>query len=154
MAEKPLLFLDVDGVINVPGADDEGEYVQTGNGFPAWIPYGTKERVHGLMKHFDIVWATAWFGAAHGAFKEVLDLPEESWPYIAWTNLKLPWIIKYAGDRPWAWADDDIQFELDDMGWDRDRMLPSNTLLQDIDEKVGLSDSDVHELIYWAKTGK
>ena len=145
--DKPLLFLDVDGVLNV--FDESGTPTQMPNGFPVWIPEGTSLRLELLAQKFDIVWATAWMGSAHPAFKEVLDLPDH-WPHISWTQLKLTEIIKWAGDRPWAWVDDDIQFELDYLGWDRDRMIPDNVLLKDIDPNVGLTDQDTHDLLKFA----
>lgn len=148
MAEKPILFLDVDGVLNV--FDESGSPTQTPNGFPVWIPEGTKERLKILAEYFEMIWCTAWMGTAHVAFKEVLDLTDH-WDYVSWTQYKLTEIIKTAGNRPWAWVDDDIQFELDDLGWNPDRMLPDNVLLQSINPNIGLCDADLHELILFAK---
>lgn len=152
MPDKPFLFLDVDGVLNC--FDETGDHCtvyQQANGFPVWIPNGTEARLKALDKYFEIVWATAWMGTAHGAFKDILNLPD-FWPHISWSSYKLPEIIRWAGERPWAWIDDDIEFELKHLGWDRDRMILDNVLLQDINPNLGLSDGDVHELIYWAKT--
>ena len=121
MAE-PLLFLDVDGVLNacppIPG-----EEVVVMNNYPICIPTGTKERIRQLLNVFEPVWATTWRGDAHPHFWEPLDLGEEPWPHIdseAFGAWKLPAIIEFAVERrlsgpdfhrPWVWIDDDGPWE-------------------------------------------
>lgn len=159
---KPLLFLDVDGVLNC-FSDKNGEWFDVPFISPfdlskeptidmkVCIPLGTQERIAKLLDHFEIVWCTAWFGAAHGAFKKALGLPDESWPYVNWNQYKLPELIKFAHGRSWAFVDDDIQFELNGLGWDVDRHIPDNGLLVDVNPNYGLSDEHVTALVKFAQ---
>lgn len=119
---KPILFLDVDGVLNacppLPGHD-----VVQKEGFPICIPQGTTERLAKLLEVCEPVWATTWRNKAHPNFGPDLNLGERAWPHIggdygslehrecgaAW---KLSAILEYAGDRRWVFIDDDGRWEL------------------------------------------
>lgn len=118
---NPILFLDVDGVLNCHGyACPVDELLVIDNADrpkTVFIPKGTKEKIYRLRKYFEIVWATGWEGAAHSAFREYLDLPQESWHYIPFYGPKLMSLIKFAGDQPWAWVDDMAAWELQELGW-------------------------------------
>lgn len=149
MTDRPILFLDVDGVLNCFD-ESRGKLIHEGTANHACVPYEMDLRLELLNLSFDIVWATAWFGSAHSAFREHLHLPEEPWPYLKWNQYKLTEILKYAGSRPWAWADDDISFELDGLGWDADRMLPDNAYLLQVEPNRGLTDEDTHSLLKFA----
>lgn len=167
---KPFLFLDVDGVlnchayVNIENFDELTVIDNSGQPEHVVVPKYTKQRIGWLSKYFDIVWATAWVGAAHTAFKEHLDLPVDSWPHLDWDRLKIVEILKYAGDRAWAWVDDIAAWELQQMGWNNhddwddhgihkrpNRYFQDNTLIIAPSGKYGLTDSHVYELIRFAK---
>lgn len=149
---KPLLFLDVDGVLNVPGWRGEGydAMKQDIGGFPCWVPAGTKERVQRLLEHYDPVWCTAWLGRAHSAWRDVLDLDPIPWPYVEYYGLKLPALIRYAGEHRWAWIDDDAYWEMQELKWTPEMVTG---LVFQIDGRDGLTDDNVTQLITYAQEG-
>jgi hypothetical protein len=159
----------VDGVLNCHGfvdLEDFDEVLVTGNfGQPETVvvPKGTDDRIKALLNYFDIVWATAWVGAAHSAFREHLGLPTKSWPHLNYERLKIVDIIKYANGRPWAWVDDIAPWELIQLGWNRpedwdgrvhkrpNRYFEDNTFILAPDGRYGLDDGGVYKLIEFAK---
>ena len=143
---KPLLFLDVDGVLNVYNHPDRVE-VRTSYGL-SYIPAGTRDRVHSLMDAFDIVWATAWRGTAHPHHRDVLGLPGQSWPYVDYRDKKLTEILKIARGRPWAFVDDDAEWELD--GLHPAFATLDHTLILAPDWRIGLTDEHVEQLLRFA----
>lgn len=147
---KPLLFLDVDGVLNClawSGADYDSLRQKVG-GTPCVVPPYVAENVRRLAERFEMVWATAWLGRAHTAWRDVLGLPDESWPHVSYTNLKLPAIIRYAAERPWAWVDDDAYWELEQLGWQKEN-VPGFVAF--IDGRVGLTDERVEALLEYGE---
>jgi len=176
---KPLLFVDIDGVLNCPGspdgacaelrvplkrmpAPDDRTRRMLAKLFPGrdpdepeathttvWLPVGSQERVRRLAEMFEPVWCTAWRDGAHHAFWEILELAQTpEWPSVSWEGMKLPAILAMAGDRPWAFIDDDIAYELDHL----DAPLPAapEHLLVQPDSFVGMTDEHVIELLAFA----
>ena len=113
---RPVLFLDVDGVLNVYGLDGSLK-VNTKRVGLVEIPQGTQARLQVLLQRFDPYWATAWRGEAHPQLAAALGIPETPvWPHIAYDDFKYPKILTAAGTRPWAWLDDKAEWELDRLG--------------------------------------
>lgn len=148
MTERPLLFLDVDGVLNCPGERQDDHVPHFVGHETIWVPTHTRERVARLLAVYDPIWATAWVGRAHSAWRHVLDLPGESWPYLNYLDFKLPEIIRIAKFHRWAWVDDDANWELRKLGWDRSMV---NGLVLDTDHREGLTDAHVGQLLAYAK---
>lgn len=149
---KPLLFLDVDGVLNACPPID-GEPVIHRLGFPICIPSGTKERVARLTEVFEPVWATTWRERAHPNLYEDLGLPEEPWEHIEFSDLKLLSIIDRAteinvlGDAfitPWIWIDDDAEWEIRRSGLRPDG---KRTLAIAPETRRGLTDEHVEQAL-------
>jgi hypothetical protein len=153
VVEKPLLLLDIDGVLNPWAARACPEGFREHRLFPEDEPVRVAE-AHGpwiceLESSFDVVWASAWGADCH-LLAELLGLPE--YPVIAFPSPpfrpqeKVPVVKRYTGDRPCAWVDD----EHTDQGrrWAESR--EAATLLRSIDPAVGLVRSDVERLIDWA----
>lgn len=128
---KPLLLVDVDGVLNCFGSiwTDTYEAEHFVRDLPlAYDRYtircrlDTADRLRELLHHFEPVWATAWTENAHPYWRHVLGLDEEPWPHIdfgpGWAPLggtwKLPTVRQWAEEGPGAgralaWIDDDLQ---------------------------------------------
>lgn len=144
MSKRPILFLDVDGVLNCLSATVPVEHINPGTGFEAYVPAGTRERLTLLAEHYEPVWATAWMSSAHAPFRQHLQLPVSAWPYVRWAEYKLPAMLRYAGGRPWAWIDDDAEWEIKALGW-TEAMVPGLVIVPD--PRVGLTGEHVRELL-------
>ena len=150
---KPLLLLDVDGVLNpFPECPDgfEGH-----DFFPEDDEPVRLARVHGewlreLGGAFEVVWATGWGDEANSVLCPFFGLPEYAvvpMPPIPFgPEEKVPAVAEYAGERPAAWVDDSIGEHARD--WARSRLSP--TLLVSVDPARGLARDHVDELVVWA----
>jgi hypothetical protein len=87
---KPLLLIDVDGVINIftsttPHVEWEHEFLHVNEGVSGgtdWIriPLGMSARFAKLAEHYELIWATGWLDRAHNCFAPKLGL--EQWDHI------------------------------------------------------------------------
>lgn len=151
---RPVLFVDVDGVLNPWLAEDCPPGFDVYDFFPG-------ERVllspaHGkllmsLASAYELVWATAWEHRANSLICPVLSLPElpvVEFPLDGRDRYfrKLPSVIEAVGDRPCAWIDDEHQ--PDHYTWAERRGVP--TLIIDIDPAEGLTSDVVERLAEWA----
>lgn len=143
---KPILFLDVDGVLNCLDATVPITTINQGTPDLAYVPDGTRERLERLLDVYEPVWATAWMGTAHNAFWDHLGLPDTPWPYIRWHAFKLPAIVAWAGDRDWAWVDDDAGYEFRELGWQPPERFVDGLVIQP-HPRVGLTDEHVEKLL-------
>lgn len=144
---RPLLYLDVDGVINCVEATVPVDHIHPGTSSEAFVPVGTAERLERLLRVYEPVWSTAWLGTAHDCFQSHLGLPTASWPFLSYDRFKILAILRHARGRPWAWVDDDANYELRALNWfpHYDRMLEG--LIITPDRHVGLTDEHVEELL-------
>jgi hypothetical protein len=150
---KPLLLLDVDGVL-CPRGEGPGESMRTLvlDGFPFIFSERLPARLSTLSERFVLVWATSWGQAANEHLAPVLGLVEL--PVISFAGLsarsgrtwKLPAVKRFIADRPMAWVDDD--FRSDAHAWAQKR--PEPTLLLDINPSWGLAEANVDSLISFA----
>jgi hypothetical protein len=157
-ASRPLLLIDVDGVISLFGFD------------PARPPAGQFQLVDGiahflsgtagpclveLIDAFELVWCTGWEEKANDYLPFVLGLSGPL-PLVTFDGLRRPaaahWklagIDAYAGaGRPLAWIDDAHDRRC--AAWARARAAP--TLLLATDPAVGLTVEHVAQLLAWAR---
>ena len=156
--KPPILFLDVDGVISLFGFAPSGEQLPGPlhwiDGIAHFIPEDVGERLVRLAEGFELVWATGWEERANEHLPHLLSLPFRDLPYLTFdgravfgsAHWKVDAIAEYAGDRPAAWIDDNIDDTC--LAWAETRSSP--TLIVQTDPAVGLTDEHVDELLGWA----
>lgn len=149
-ASRPLLLLDVDGVLLVvreswdDALDDDALDLEPTihPDAPAWLAE--------LAGSFELVWATTWEDMANRVIGPALGLPPL--PAIEFDmdrhapTPKLPSVIDWVGDRPCAWIDDDLWHDADT--WAAGRSIP--TLLVHVDMTLGMDRTHVDRLLAWA----
>jgi HAD domain in Swiss Army Knife RNA repair proteins len=159
VTKPPILFLDVDGVISLFGFAPSAEHLPGPlhwiDGIAHFIPEDVGGRLVRLAESFELVWATGWEERANEHLPFILGLPFRDLPFLDFdgravfgsAHWKVDAIAEYAGDRPAAWIDDNIDEEC--MAWTEGRGAP--TLIVHTDPAVGLTDEHVVELLRWAE---
>jgi hypothetical protein len=142
--DKPLLFVDIDGVLSVfgfsPTARPAGTWLDV-DGVPHLISAAAAEHLLALVAVFDLVWCSGWEEKADEHLVRALNLPVRP-PFLTFpvpigtAHWKLSAVERYAGDRPMAWIDD--AFDDSCHAWAAAREAP--TLLVPTDPAVGLGD--------------
>src|SRR2546423_1337008 len=153
LRDRPLLFVDIDGVISLygfpPEAAAEGTWTQVA-GIAHLLSAMAARHLHALTDSYELVWCSGWEEKANEHLPHLLGLgpyPHLSFPVGNGSeHWKLASIVAYAGDRPLAWVDD----AHDDSchAWVAARKAP--TLLVPTDPAVGLDDAGAAELRRWA----
>lgn len=158
--EKPLLAIDVDGVICPYGWDDEtgppdgGEW-RLMNGLPYFVLTVAGERLRRLEEHYELVWATGWEDRANDFLPNLLGISElpivwfEGTKTFGEAHWKLDGLTGYAGARPLAWIDD--SFDESCHAWAAARRAP--TLLVEAEASIGIEDAHVETMLRWAEDG-
>jgi len=155
---RPILFVDVDGVLSLFGfTPDIRELpgpLHWVDGVAHCIPPSVGPRLVRLADDFELVWATGWEDRANEHLPFLLNLPFASLPVLHFdgravfgsAHWKLDAIDEYAGERPAAWIDDNI--DEDCQAWADSRSAP--TLIVETLPAVGLTDEHVENLLHWA----
>ena len=155
--EKPILAVDVDGVISLFGFDgdphDAPGRFHLIDGIAHCIDEGVGTRLLRLARRFELIWATGWEDRANDRLPTILGLPGEL-PYLTFdgnarfgtAHWKVEAIDRYARQRPLAWIDDCLDESCH--AWAAARDAP--TLLLSIESARGLADEDVETLLRWA----
>jgi hypothetical protein len=153
--ERPVLLVDVDGVLNVYGVDvcpegyaefdlfpDDDEPVRLCLAHGGWL--------RELSERFELAWASGWGRDAQRVLAPVLGLDE--FPFVPMPPTpfdpaeKVPAIATFVGERPAAWLDDVVTPRA--RAWERARKAP--TLLVEVDHRRGLERDHVDELLAWS----
>ena len=157
-SERPLLALDVDGVISLFGfdgpLDDVPGRFHLIDGIAHCIPDEVGPRVLRLAERFEIIWATGWEERANDSLPQILGLDTEL-PVLTFgrdaqfgtAHWKMGPIDEYAGDRPLAWVDDSLDESCH--AWARDRTAP--TMLVPVESSRGLEEAHVDALLDWVE---
>ncbi|MGW1868220.1 HAD domain-containing protein [Streptomyces mauvecolor] len=161
-AQRPLLFLDVDGPLIPFGRP---------GGYPTYEPDPepgggtTNPLLARLNPKFgprlaalfcELVWATTWMADANECIAPRLGLPEL--PVLSWPDAYdddqdgLHWktraVVDYAAGRPFAWVDDEITAA--DRAWVAAH-AQGPVLLHRVDPSQGLTDADFTALEGWSR---
>ena len=152
---RPLLFVDIDGVLNPYGGPcpehfdehwlfpDDDEPVRVCLSHGVWL--------HELAARYDLAWGSAWTAPDRALLAGVLDLPD----FVGAVELpsgrfdpalKVPAVDRVAGTRPTGWIDDLLGAEAH--RWAAER--PAPTLLVPVDPATGLDRDHVDQLLGWA----
>jgi len=154
--ERPLLLVDVDGVISLFGFDPsrppEGRF-ELVDGIAHFISATAGEHLCTLLDRFDLVWCTGWEEKANEYLPPALGLPG-SLPHLALerdvgrshAHWKLDAIEAHAAGRALAWVDDALDDEC--RAWAHAR--PAPTLLVQTEPQIGLTEREARLLADWA----
>jgi hypothetical protein len=174
--ERPLLMVDIDGVISlfgfsgsalsIPGgpvpsdaaspAMPDGSF-HTVDGIPHFLSHAAAMHLLNLAHSFDLVWASGWEEKAEEYLPRLLGLPA-GLPFLSFErsrgagssvagHWKLDAIDAYAGTRPLAWIDD--AFDESCHVWATAR--PTPTLLVQTAPASGLTSEEALQLRSWAQ---
>jgi hypothetical protein len=155
-ARRPILFVDVDGVISLFGfkpGTPPGAFHHI-DGIVHCIGHDAGPRLRRLAERYELVWATGWEEKANEYLPAILGLDERELPFLTFdgravfgsAHWKVGAIDEYAGDRPAAWVDDNLDRTC--WKWAKRRRAP--TLLIETDAAVGITDEHVRRLIEFA----
>ena len=154
---RPLLLVDIDGVISLFGFDHgrlpEGRFVAV-DGIPHFLSTDAADQLRALSGEFELVWCSGWEEKADEHLPLALGLPA-GWAHLSFEgdgngegrHWKLASIDRYAGKRALAWVDD----AHDDSchAWAAARSAP--TLLVTTDPAQGLTQAHTATLTAWAR---
>lgn len=164
IVSKPLLMVDIDGVISLFGAPTpalsrDGDEALGGSfhsieGIPHFLSTTAATHLLELSSCFELVWASGWEEKANEYLPHLLGLPG-SLPFLTFersvgrsnAHWKLDAIGTYAGGRPLAWIDDAFNPACHE--WAQARSHP--TLLVQTDPHVGLTQLEARQLEAWAQ---
>lgn len=155
-ANRPLLLVDVDGVISLfgfpPHLRPDGDWLMV-DGISHLISAGAGAHLRTLSARYELVWCTGWEEKANDYLPAPLGLPGplphlrfDAAPSGLHAHWKLGAIERHAGLRPVAWIDDAHDGACED--WAASRDAP--TLLVSTRPERGLAAEHVAELEAWA----
>jgi len=160
--ERPILMVDIDGVISLFGASIGGhgeEGPSPGSfhsieGIPHYLSATAAAHLLALASLFEIVWASGWEEKADEHLPRLLGLPAGlhhlRFPRAvgrANAHWKLEAIDAYAGARALAWVDDALNEACHE--WASARTAP--TLLVQTEPQLGLTAHEAEQLSAWAR---
>lgn len=157
--KRPLLFIDVDGVISLfgfpPHSPPPGRF-RLVDGIAHYLSATAGEHLRALSDRYDSVWCTGWEEKAGEHLPQALDLPT-SYPHLTFArnpgrvhaHWKLDEIEAHAGARPLAWIDDAHDEECHAWALAREQ-VGAPTLLVTTAPADGLTAAHVATLTSWA----
>jgi hypothetical protein len=160
-ASKPLLMVDIDGVISLFGVSvllDGEQRAAAGSfhsieGIPHFLSSTAAAHLLELSRLFEMVWASGWEDRANDHLPHLLGLPK-GLPFLRFSrsvgrsnaHWKLAAIEAHACGRALAWIDDALNDEC--RAWAAAR--PAPTLLVQTEPERGLTALEAQLLASWA----
>lgn len=161
IGNKPVLLVDIDGVISLFGFEPDKRPCgiwHAVEGVPHFFSSTAAEHLHELDGWFDLVWCSGWEERADEHLPALLGVPRlphlsfddarvaSTPPSVPNAHWKLGAIDAHLGDRPAAWVDDCLDEAC--QAWAAARRSP--TLLVRTEPHVGLTADHVAQLRSWA----
>lgn len=166
MNDRPILAVDVDGVLNACSlGDPPGEWQDArvrpdghGRGFRIRHNPGHGARLLAIAEETgaELIWCTTWEEMANQYIRQLVGLPELPWvpmepgragrkfsEYASVGATKAAAMRAYAGGRPFCWLDDEP-----DAG-DELRTLAVPHVVIEVDERTGLQDKHFEAAQAW-----
>ena len=158
VGRKPVLFVDIDGVISLWGFDSNARPSGTFHNVDGVIHFLSSDAANNLLSlrnRFELVWCSGWEEKANEHLPYALAVPAEL-PFLSFErkpgcghgHWKIAAIETYARNRPLAWVDDALDEACHVWAGARD----APTLLVPTTPSAGLTAEHVEELNAWAKT--
>ncbi len=152
--DKPLLFVDIDGVISLFGFPPEDVPPRCSwhqvDGIVHLLSHEAAEHLLVLADLYEPIWCTGWQERANEHLPYALGLGP--FPHLSFGDSPLHWklaaVQARAGDRPLAWIDDDLNDAVRD--WARRRSCRVPTLLVETEPATGLTGELGDRLRRWA----
>ena len=155
---KPVLFVDIDGVISLWGFDSNARPAGAFHNVDGVMHFLSSDAGNHLLRlhdRFELVWCSGWEEKANEHLPYALSLPGEL-PFLSFErnpgrghgHWKIAAIEAYAGDRPLAWIDD--AFNDACHRWASER--PGPTLLVETEPATGLVQTHADALRAWAQS--
>jgi len=162
---RPLLAIDVDGVISLFGFDQppapEVARFELIDGTPHCLSIAAAERIRRLADRYELVWATGWQERANDRLSLItgigplpvieFDAHREQGNAAMTTaaHWKLGAIAAFCGRRPLAWIDD--SFDRSCFEWAESREAKgSPTLLVPTEPEIGFEEAQAAVVADWA----
>lgn len=167
MPDKPLLLVDVDGVLLPWGNDIPANYCEvalSSEGIVWWDPENAN-RLRLLCGVFDPVWCTARFDDVCSTVASLHSIGG-NWPVIEFPTVhrtddeffidglrpgwKLEWVQTYVAGRAFAWLDDDLPANV--VAWANRRSATSGrpSHLEWVDPREGFNHQHFERLMRFA----
>jgi hypothetical protein len=153
-SQKPLLYVDIDGVLSLfgfrPDAIPHGCSWHQVDGIVHLLSHEAAGHLHALQDVYELVWCSGWKDRANDHLPHVLRVGP--YPYLTFADpsaghWKLAAVIAHAQDRPLAWIDDDVNDAV--RTWAAQR--PTPTLIVETAPATGLTAPLAQRLRDWAK---
>jgi|ERR1700729_399360 hypothetical protein len=154
---RPLLLIDIDGVISLfgfdPGRPPVGTFISV-DGIVHFLSSVAAEQLLALSDEFELAWCSGWEEKADEYLPFALGVPD-GLPHVEFEgegngdgrHWKLASIDRFAGERALAWIDDGHDPSCEH--WATTRSAP--TLLVTTDPAAGLTPSHTQILTAWAR---
>ena len=148
---KPLLLLDIDGVLMPAGKTPPVRFETVElNGYQLVVSKQHSQWLQRLMDSYELVWATTWGEQANVSVGPALGLPNLEVMDIKKNRTaatqKLASITEWVGDRDLAWVDDELFEDAESWAQARD----ARTLLIRTSSYVALTEQHFDQLLQFA----
>jgi hypothetical protein len=159
MIEKPVLFVDIDGVVSLFGFPAGGQRPQGAwrqvDGIAHFLSAEAGRHLLQLRADYELVWCSGWEEKCNEDLPQALGLPGDL-PFLSFdrnpgsghAHWKLAAIEAFSGPaRAVAWVDDALNDACRE--WAAARQAP--TLLVTTEPSVGLTEVEAGRLTAWAR---